>query len=209
MELIKNLNWRYATKKFDPIKKVSDEHLDQLKEAVTLSVSSYGLQLYKVLIVNNKEIREQLQPVSWNQSQITDASHLFVFCNYKDVTPNRIDEYIQLTAKKRQLDVEALKGYSDFMKMKLAEKTPQETSSWLKSQTYLALGNLLTACAELKIDACPMEGFDSDQYNDILGLDQKGLNASVVATIGYRHDEDHTQNLAKIRKPSELLFEEI
>ncbi|WOD43564.1 NAD(P)H-dependent oxidoreductase [Hwangdonia lutea] len=207
MELLKNLNWRYATKKFDTSKKVSNSDLNKLKEAVQLSVSSYGLQLYKVLIIENPEIREQLKPASWNQSQITDASHLFVFCNYTDATPEAIDGFINQTAKTRKLELERLNGYGDFIKEKLNEKTPEEKTSWLKSQTYLALGNLLNACAELKIDACPMEGFEPEAYNKILDLDNQGLNAAVIAPIGYRHEEDHTIGQQKVRKPMELLFE--
>lgn len=209
MELLKNLQWRYATKKFDTTKKVSDEDLYKIKEAVQLSVSSYGLQLYKVLIIENAQIREQLKPLSWNQSQITDASHLFVFCNYTDVSHDAIDFFIKQTAETRNLDLDRLNGYGDFIKSKLAEKSPEETTSWLKSQTYLALGNLLTACAELKIDACPMEGFEPEAYNNILGLDKLGLNAAVIAPIGYRHWDDHTIGQQKVRKPMELLFETI
>lgn len=207
MELIKNLKWRYATKKFDTSKKVSSEDIEILKEAIQLSVSSYGLQLYKVLIIENSEIREQLKPVSWNQSQITDASHLFVFCNYTDASPKAIDDFIKQTAKTRNLDLDRLNGYGDFIKTKLAEKSQEEKTSWLKSQTYLALGNLLNACAELKIDACPMEGFEPDAYNKILGLDKQGLNAAVIAPIGYRHLEDHTIGQLKVRKPKDILFE--
>lgn len=207
MELIKNLQWRYATKKFNITKKVSENDLNKLKEAIQLSVSSYGLQLYKVLIIENPEIREKLKPVSWNQSQITDASHLFVFCNYTDATPEAIDAFIEQTAETRNLDLERLNGYGDFIKEKLNEKTSEEKTSWLKSQTYLALGNLLNACAELKIDACPMEGFEPKAYNKILGLEQQGLNAVVIAPIGYRHQEDHTIGLPKVRKPLEVLFD--
>ena len=119
MELLKNLNWRYATKKFDPSKKVSTDDLEKLKKAIQLSVSSYGLQLYKVLIIENKEIREQLKPVSWNQSQITDSSHLFVFCNYIDVSDDAIDDFIKQTAEIRGLDLERLNGYGNFIKTKL------------------------------------------------------------------------------------------
>jgi nitroreductase len=209
MELLKNLQWRYATKKFDNTKKVSSEKLEKLKEAVQFSVSSYGLQLYKVLIIENMEIRERLKPVSWNQSQITDASHLFVFCNYTDASSEAIDDFIKYTAETRDLDLERLNGYGEFIKTKIGEKSQEEKTSWLKSQTYLALGNLLNACAELKIDACPMEGFDPEAYNEILELNEKGLNAAVIAPIGYRHNDDHTIGQQKVRKPIELLFETI
>ncbi|MBW2936763.1 NAD(P)H-dependent oxidoreductase [Aureisphaera sp. CAU 1614] len=206
MELLKNLEWRYATKKFDTTKKVSNEHLSKLKKAIQLSVSSYGLQLYKVLIVEDPKIRKQLLPVSWNQSQIIDASHLFVFCYHKNPTPEMIDIFIKQTADERQLDLERLNGYGDFIKQKIEEKSQEEKTSWLKSQTYLALGNLLNACAELKIDACPMEGFEAESYNEILNLNEEGLCAAVIAPIGYRHKEDNTQALPKVRKPIEKLF---
>lgn len=208
MELLKNLQWRYATKKFDATKKVSKEDLSKLKEVIQLSVSSYGLQLYKVLIIEDIEIRKKLKPVSWNQNQITDASHLFVFCNYTEATPEAIDNFIKLTAKTRNLDLNRLNGYGDFIKSKLTEKSYEEKTSWLKSQTYLALGNLLNACAELKIDACPMEGFDPKAYNNILNLDSQGLNAAVIAPIGYRHKEDHTIGMPKVRKSIEKLISE-
>ena len=207
MELIKNLKWRYATKKFDPSKKISNEDLAKIKEAVQLSVSSYGLQLYKILIVEDSALREQLKPASWGQTQITDASHLFVFCSYASVKNEDIDEYINLKASTQGIAPGALTGYGDFMKSKLAEQTDSEKAHWTAKQTYLALGNLLAACAELNIDACPMEGFDAAQYDEILGLSQKGLSASVVATIGYRAEDDQTQNALKVRKPLELLFE--
>lgn len=206
MKLLEHLQWRFATKKFDPTKKVSSNDLEKIKQAIQLSVSSYGLQLYKVLIIENPEIRKKLKPVSWNQSQITDASHLIVFCNYTDASSDAIDDFIKHTAKIRNQDLERLNGYGDFIKSKLAEKSDADKASWLKSQTYLALGNLINACAELKIDACPMEGFEPEAYNQILGLDEQGLNAAVIAPIGYRHKDDHTIGLTKVRKPIKELF---
>ncbi|MBD09982.1 MAG: NAD(P)H-dependent oxidoreductase, partial [Flavobacteriaceae bacterium] len=126
MNLLEHLQWRYATKKFDSTKKVSSNDIEKLKQAIQLSVSSYGLQLYKVLIVENPEIREQLKPVSWNQSQITDASHLVVFCNYTEATSEAIDAFIKQTAITRNQDLERLNGYGDFIKSKLAEKSEAE-----------------------------------------------------------------------------------
>ncbi|WKN31222.1 NAD(P)H-dependent oxidoreductase [Porifericola rhodea] len=209
MELIENLKWRYATKKFDPNKKISSADIEIIKEAVQLSVSSYGLQLYKVLFVEDKALREQLKPASWGQGQITDASHLVVFCNYTNIQDEQIDDFVKLVADTRQQKVEDLQGYGDFVKSKLAEKSDAEKANWTARQTYLALGNLLTACAELKIDACPMEGFESETYNEILGLKERGLNAAVVATIGYRAEDDSSQQAAKVRRPVEELFEVI
>jgi nitroreductase len=132
-----------------------------------------------------------------------------VFCNYTDASSEAIDDFIKYTAETRDLDLERLNGYGEFIKTKIGEKSQEEKTSWLKSQTYLALGNLLNACAELKIDACPMEGFDPEAYNEILELNEKGLNAAVIAPIGYRHNDDHTIGQQKVRKPIELLFETI
>ncbi|EAR00053.1 NAD(P)H-dependent oxidoreductase [Maribacter sp. HTCC2170] len=207
MELIKNLTWRYATKQFDPSKKISQENLDKLKRAVQLSVSSYGLQLYKILIVGNNELRGKLKPASWGQNQITDASHLFVFCNYTNVENKEIDDFLELSANTQNINIDVLQGYGDFMKEKINEMPISEQNNWTKRQTYIALTNLLIACAELKIDACPMEGFETEKYNEILGLTEKGLSAAVIAPIGYRSQNDDAQYRKKVRKPLTELFE--
>lgn len=209
MELINSLNWRYATKKFDPEKKVSPEDLALIKEAVRLSASSYGLQLYKVLVIEDPEIREQLKPASWGQSQITDASHLFVFCNYARVNDEHIDEYLDLKAETQALDRESLKDYGNMMKGSMSGLTDAMKAQWTAKQTYIALGNLLAVCSVMRIDACPMEGFEAPKYNEILGLNEKGLNASVIAAVGYRSEEDQTQFMKKVRKSEDSLFESI
>jgi len=209
MELINKLQWRYATKKFDKTRKVSPDNLEKIKKAIQLSVSSFGLQFYKILVIENQELREELKPVSWNQNQITDSSHLFVFCNYSEVKTEDINAFIHLTAKTRKISYDNLQGYGDFISTKLNEKTKAQQTNWLERQPYIALANLLMACAELKIDACPMEGFEAEQYNEILGLNEKGLNACVIASIGYRDKTDKTQYLPKVRKPIELLFEDV
>ncbi|MEL7005177.1 MAG: NAD(P)H-dependent oxidoreductase [Bacteroidota bacterium] len=209
MSLIENLNWRYATKKFDNTKKVNDQDLETIKKALQLSASSYGLQLYKILIIEDIELREKLKPGSWGQSQITDASHLIVFCNYADVANEHIDEYTQLKAETMNINHDNLKGYGDFIKEKMGELDQPTKQNWTARQTYIALGNLLVACADLRIDACPMEGFDPSQYEEILGLESRGLKAAVIATIGYRSDEDQTQHAPKVRKSFDDLFETI
>tara|TARA_R110002167_G_scaffold108398_6_gene276807 strand:+ start:3086 stop:3697 length:612 start_codon:yes stop_codon:yes gene_type:complete len=201
------MKWRYATKKFNPSKNISDSNLERLKEAIQLSVSSYGLQLYKVLVIKDLKLRNRLKKASYDQSQITDASHLFVFCNYTERSEKHIDDYIQATAKMQGSPMDKLSVYGDFIKGSLSQKTDSEWISWSEKQTYLALSNLLMACAELKIDACPMEGFEPDRYNKILGLNKKGLNAAVIAPVGFRSVEDHTQFRKKVRKPKDLLFE--
>ena len=171
---IENQKWRYATNKFDATKKVSASDLETLKEAIQLITSSYGLQLYKVFIIENPEVRAQLQPASWGQSQIVDASHLFVFANIVDVQDKHIDDYVQNIANTRGLSVEDLQGYSDFMKSKIVPLPVEQKAVWTSKQTYLALGNLLNAAADLKIDVTPMEGFEPEKYNEILGLNEIG-----------------------------------
>ena len=182
---IENQNWRYATKKFDATKKIAPADLEFLKEAIRLSTSSYGLQLYKVFIIENPAIRAELQPASWGQS------------------------YLETIAHTRGISMEAVNGYGDFMKNSLVGLPQEKKAIWTSKQTYLALGNLLNAAAELKIDVTPMEGFLPEKYNEILGLNALGLNASLVAAVGYRHEDDATQHLAKVRKSTEELFETI
>ena len=203
---IKDAKWRYATKKFDATKKVSTEDFEILKEAIQLSASSYGLQPYKVFIIENPEIRAKIQPAAWGQTQIVDASHLLVFANITNFGDAEIDAYIKNLSETRGIPVESVQGYADFMKSKITTLPEEARNVWTAKQTYLALGNLLNAAAELKIDVTPMEGFEPAAVNEILGFDQLGLNASLIATIGYRHEEDATQHYAKVRKSNEELF---
>ena len=203
---ITNANWRYATKKFDTTKKVSKEDFETLKEAIRLSASSYGLQPYKILIVENPELRAQLQPAAWGQSQIVDASQLFVFANITNFGEAEIDAYFQNLIETRRIPMEAVQGYADFMKSKVTALSEDARNTWTAKQTYIALSNLLNAAAELQIDVTPMEGFEPEKINEILGLDKLGLNASVIAAIGYRHEEDTTQHYVKVRKSTEELF---
>ncbi|GAA4767815.1 MULTISPECIES: NAD(P)H-dependent oxidoreductase [Flavobacterium] len=205
-KFIESQNWRYATKKFDANKKISDSDLEILKEAIRLSSSSYGLQPYKVLIVENPELRAQLQPAAWGQSQIVDASHLFIFANMVNVGEKEIDTYLNNIAETRGIPVENIAGYGDFMKSKIASLPEDVKNTWTAKQTYLALGNLLNAAAELQIDATPMEGFEPEKVNEILGLNALGLNATLIATVGYRHEEDANQHVKKVRKSKEELF---
>lgn len=203
---IKDSNWRYATKRFDASKKVSEKDLETLKEGIRLSSSSYGLQPYKVFIIKNEDLRAKLKPVAWNQTQIVEASHVFVFANILNFGDSEIDAYINSLIEIRGIELESVQGYSDFMKMKINPLSSDQKNSWTSKQTYLALGNLLNIAAELKIDVTPMEGFETEKVNEILGLNELGLNACLIATIGYRHDEDATQHYAKVRKSKEELF---
>jgi nitroreductase len=205
-KFIEHQNWRYATKKFDATKKISNEDLNILKEAIRLSSSSYGLQPYKVIIDENPELRAKIQPAAWGQSQIVEASHLIIFANETQLDEEDIDNYIANISETRNIPVEALSGYADFMKSKILTLPEDIKTIWTAKQTYLALGNLLNAAAELKIDVTPMEGFVPEQVNEILGLEKLNLNTSLIATLGYRHHEDDTQHYKKVRKSEEELF---
>lgn len=203
---LENQNWRYATKKFDATKKISTEDLNFLKEAIRLSTSSFGLQLYKVIIIENPELKAKLLPAAYGQTQITDASHVIVFANQTVVNDSDIDAYIKNISETRGIPLEALSGFGDYMKSSVNPIPADKKAIWTAKQTYLALGNLLNAAAELKIDVTPMEGFDAKKFNEILGLDALNLNAAVIATVGYRHEEDATQHYKKVRKSNEDLF---
>lgn len=198
--------WRYATKKFDATKKVSNEDLETLLEATRLSASSYGLQPYHIYVIENQDIREKLKPASWGQSQITDASHIIVFANSTDFDAHLVDDYLENVSKTRNIPEEGLKGYGEFMKSKLLDLPTETKGNWTTKQVYLAFGNAMQAAAELKIDTCPMEGFESEIYNKVLGLNEKNQNAAVVLAIGYRSEEDETQHYAKVRRSAEELF---
>ena len=199
-------NWRYATKKFDTSKKISIEDLNVLKEAIRLSSSSYGVQPYKIIIVENFEIRSKLLGASYGQKQVVDASHLIVFANELNFGEEGINNFSKNMSETRGIAIDSMQGYVAYMKSSII-RLPEETRNiWTAKQTYLALGNLLNVAAELKIDVTPMEGFIPAQVNEILGLNELGLNAALMAPIGYRSEEDNTQHFKKVRKSNEDLF---
>lgn len=204
--IIENLNWRYSTKKFNPEKKIATSDLEILKEAVRLSASSYGLQPYQVVLLENEDLREQVKAAAWNQAQITDASDVIIFANIIDPGTEEVQDYISNMAAVREIPSESLKGFADMMNNAVATLTPEAKESWTAKQTYIALGTLLSAAAELKIDATPMEGFNKNAVNKILQLPEKGLSAALIVTLGYRHENDVTQYLKKVRKSNQELF---
>lgn len=201
-----NQNWRYATKKFDATKKISTEDLNTLKEAIRLSSSSYGLQPYQIIIVENPEVREKLLAAAYGQKQVVDASHLIVFANEINFGEEGILKFSKNMSETRGISLDSIQAYVDYMKSNITGLPEETRNIWTAKQTYLALGNLLNAAAELKIDVTPMEGFNPSQVNGILGLDKLGLNASLMATVGYRSEEDDTQHYKKVRKSNEELF---
>lgn len=209
MKLIENLKWRYATKKFDTSRKVSTHEIGLIKESVQLAASSYGLQPYRVLEIKSMAIREKLRPLCWNQSQITDASHLFLFCNYSNISELDIDYLVKLKAEINGLEINTFSGYGNFIKEKIEEKTPIEIVHWTAKQTYIALTNAIQACAELQIDSTPMEGFAVEKVNDLLQLAPQGLNACVLLAVGYRDNNDLALHSKKMRKPIDRIFYEV
>lgn len=207
-DFIDSLNWRYAVKKYDSIRKVPASDIDVLKEAVRLSVSSLGLQPYKVIVVETQAVKEELaNGASGNNKNIfNDASHLFIFAIEHDVNDKHAERYIHNIAAQRDLAKEEVSGFENYVKNYLAGLTTNEKDIWSAKQAYIALSNLINTAALLKIDATPMEGFDADKINSLLSLEEKGLNTAVIAAVGYRHAEDEPQYLKKVRKPNEQLF---
>lgn len=205
-DYIDSLQWRYAVKKYSPSRKVSQADLEILKEAIRLSASAYGLQPYRVFIIENPALREKLLPAAYGQRQVVDASHLFVFASQTTITPDDINGFVKNIANTRHLTVETLGGFSDYLKNALVPMEEDAKKIWTAKQTYIALGNLLSAAAQLKIDAGAMEGFDPKQFNEILGLDKLNLNASVIAAVGYRDADDAAQHQKKVRKSTTELF---
>ena len=204
--IIESLKWRYATKKFDATKKISKKNLETLLEGVQLSASSYGLQPYQIFVIEDSEIREKLKSAAWNQTQLTDASQVVVFANHKRLDEAYVDNYIKNIAETRDMKVEDLQGMADMIKNSTLQMPAEMQNEWAQKQCYLALGFLLNTAAELKIDVCPMEGFSAEEFDNILGLQEKGLHTAVIACIGYRSEEDKYQHAAKVRKSTEDLF---
>jgi nitroreductase / dihydropteridine reductase len=206
-DIIKQLNWRYATKKFDSNKKITIEHLETLKKSISLSPSSMGLQAYKVLVVENQNTRELLRIASHNQSQVTDASHYFVFCAMTEIKEKYVETLVGTMANSRSLEVESLSPYKNSLLSVVENKNQFQLENWNSKQCYIALGFLLETAALLSIDSTPMEGFNPEEYNEILGLKEKGLTATVACALGYRSEEDKYSKLNKSRKDYDLLFE--
>jgi len=206
MDILSKLNTRYATKVFDPTKKISEADMEKLLEAIRLSASSYGLQPYKILVVEDPKIRAELRKVAWDQPQITDASALLIFAVKYETNGSTVDEFVNLTAKTRNVSKESLEGFSDMMKGSLQNMNQEQIETWVSKQAYIALGFGLVTAAVLGLDACPMEGFSALDFDKILDINKLGLKSKVIMTVGYRSDEDHYAHLAKVRQKKEDLF---
>jgi nitroreductase len=201
------LSWRYATKKFDPAKKLSDADLEELTNVLRLSPSSYGIQPWKFLIISDPAIRSELRKAAWDQAQITDASHLVVLCAKTTLRKEDIDEYIAHIATTRGIGSDALTPLHDMIMGSLSRQTPEGITGWNQKQVYIALGLLLSAAAQKQIDSCPMEGFDATAFDNILGLSAQGLTATVLCPLGYRAADDEAAQHAKVRFPKDKIVQ--
>ncbi|TSJ43468.1 NAD(P)H-dependent oxidoreductase [Mucilaginibacter corticis] len=206
MSLLDKLNWRYATKKFDENKKISPEQLYELLSAVQLAPSSAGLQAYRIIVVENPEVKQKLREAARGQQQLTTASHVIVFAAETNLDSEYVKNYIDRIAATRGVDRANLEAFEKNITHNINLMTEDVKIVWNHKQSYIALGVLLSAAADLGIDACPMEGFEAGSFDEILGLKALGLTTSVIAPIGFRAEDDHLSKAAKVRRPKEELF---
>lgn len=197
---IEQLEWRYAVKKFNAEKQLSDDKIDILKKAFNLTATSYGLQPITLVVIKNKNLQKELVPHSFDQSQIAQASHVLVICIENEVDSEYIANYFHQVKKVRGTSEEVLNPFKESIIKSFSNKEVQEIKEWSKNQAYLAMGNLLTICALEEIDSCPMEGFNPEAYDKVLDLNKKGLTSVLVMPVGYRADDDMFSTFKKVRK---------
>ncbi|SFB25885.1 NAD(P)H-dependent oxidoreductase [Algoriphagus aquimarinus] len=203
MQVLENLNWRYATKSMNGTP-VPQEKVDYILDAIRLSASSSGLQPYEILVITDQEVKEKIKPIAWNQSQITDASHVLVFAAWDNYTPERINGVFKYNNEQRNLPDSVTDDYRNMLLTSYTAKTAEENFTHAAKQAYIALGTALIAAAEQEVDSTPMEGFDPAALDEILDLKSKGLRSVVVLPLGYRNEEgDWLVNMKKVRTPKE------
>ncbi|EEF63005.1 NAD(P)H-dependent oxidoreductase [Pedosphaera parvula] len=209
-QLITQLNWRYATKQFDPNRKINERDWAALEAALLLTPSSGGLQPWKFIVVTDPSVRTKLLPASYGQPQITDASHLVVFAAKNNFSEADVDAHLKHVAEVQGIPVEALTPFRAMLVGGIVTNMDEAArNAWARNQAYIALGNLLTSAALLGIDACPMEGVDRDQYDEILGLKANGFATAVIVTLGHRSATDNYAIARKVRFPKEQVFARI
>ena len=198
--LLDALQWRYATKKFDPTRKIPATDWEALEQALVLTPSSYGLQPWKFLVITDPALKAKLRPASWNQAQIEDCSHLVVFLAQEDVAEGDVDRFIARIAEVRGATIESLAGYKGFMMGDLVNGPRHAViGEWAARQVYIALGNYMTSAALLGIDTCPIEGLEPAKYDEILGLKGTGYHTLAACPAGYRSAEDKYAAAPKVR----------
>lgn len=200
MDIIQSLQWRYATKKFDKERLLSDEKLNILKQAFNLTATSFGLQTIKMLVIQDKTIRTPLVEHTFGQVQVLNASHLLVLCINDNISDSDVDTHFDNVNGIRSTPETILAPYRADLKAMMRDMTKKERQEWSIKQVYIALGNLMTVCAVEGIDSCPMEGFNAAQYDTILGLKEKNLKSILLLPIGYRDENDMFAGFKKVRK---------
>lgn len=201
MNLKEILDWRYSTKKFDESKPLTDDQINNLLDLTNLSASSYGMQPFKMIVIENQELKKKLVSSSYGQTNIADSSHLIVFASRTDLDESFVDNYVEHLAEQRKVSFESLASFKKMLLNYLKNKNEEALLKWASDQIYIALGTFLIACASEQIDACPIGGFIPTQYDEILNLSKHKLKSVVVAAIGYRHKDDNYQHKSKVRKP--------
>jgi len=199
--IIRQLHWRAAVKKFDPTQKIAPHHLTTLEHAMVLAPSSFGLQPWKFVVVSDPAVREKLKAASHGQPKVTDASHFIVLAARKGLGATDVQRYIDNIAKVRKAPPAALEPFKQMMLGYAASTPPADLDAWCKRQVYIALGVLISTAALLGIDAGPMEGFEADKVDEILGLTAQGFTAAVCCAVGYRAADDEYSAMPKVRFP--------
>jgi nitroreductase len=199
-QTLQKLQWRYATKKFDASKELSEEKVNILKESFNLTATSYGLQPLKMICIQNKALQQQLVPSTMNQQQVASASQVLVLCVETELNAAFIETYFKRVATIRNTPKDILEPFEAFLKGSFAEKEGEEIHQWMEKQAYIALGNLLTVCALENIDACPIEGFEPEKYDEILKLKEMNLHSVLVLAVGYRAQDDMFADFKKVRR---------
>lgn len=208
--LLDALQWRYAAKKMDPSKAVPPEKVERIMEAARLAPTSSGLQPFEIIVVTNKAVRAQIQPIAWNQAQITDGSHLLVFAAWDNYTPERINHMFDLTNEQRGFTSEGWENYRQMLLTNYPQRDAQVNFEHAARQAYIGLGAALIAAAFEEVDSTPMEGFDPAKMDDILKLRERGLRSVAILPLGYRAEEgDWLVNLKKVRRPREQFITEV
>ena len=210
MDLLQQLNWRYATKKMDAAKRVPEDKVERILEAARLAPTSSGLQPYEIVVVTNVEVRAKIKPVAWEQSQITDCSHLLVFAAWDDYTPARINMMFDLTNAERGTANEAWEDYRTMLLNTYPPRGADVNYQHAARQAYIGVGVALVAAAFEEVDSTPMEGFDPAAVDEILGLPARGLRSVVLLPLGYREaDKDWLVKLKKVRRPRNKFVTEV
>lgn len=207
-ELLAALQWRYAVKKYDPSSKLSQEDKDTLEEVLLLTPSSYGLQPLHFIWLEDSTLREKAKAIAWNQQQIIDAAGVLVLCTKTSLDAVFLDAHADNMRDTRSLQEEQIKGFRAHLHAAIGAKEANDIEQWNDKQAYIALGQLLTACALLKIDATPMEGFDPKALDELLELEKQGLHSVLICTLGKRASDDNYAQLKKVRRPKNSLFSE-